>query len=385
MRKLVTVCVMFVGVVCCPKSLLAQQYSRIESGVGIESQTDSGLTAGPFGNFTYNLSPSLAIEGSGSFLPQFQKNAQLDSGRELLALGGVKMGWRGQKFGVYGKIDPGIASYSCGLWLGTYDDCQRRTHFALQYGAVAEYWLNPRTALRVDGAQTLIAEFDQVYLRQPNGFPAYIIPGHVAPHLDLRVSVVHSFGELQDAGSEQAPRDQTFDLGGLFALHPRVHILDSNLLPGPGGGMWGSWNFSKHYALDTSAFYEPQNDRTYTTLDGGHEVDAYIGLKAGIRRKRVGFFAKVRPGVNLFSHVIDSETPKQDVVLITYSKLPVFALDTGGIVEVYPSKHTILRFDAGDDTIFYPTRTTLYNGQPVTSPGSTAASILMTFGAGIRF
>jgi hypothetical protein len=64
-------------------------------------------------------------------------------------------------------------------------------------------------------------------------------------------------------------------------------------------------------------------------------------------------------------------------------------LNAGGVLEVYPSRHTILRFDAGSATIFYPQK----NIKLITSTTSTTDAIasqqqttmLMSFGAGFRF
>ncbi|MFP5226795.1 MAG: hypothetical protein ACLGXA_04150, partial [Acidobacteriota bacterium] len=106
---------------------LAQTYSPHEIGIGLASETGSAYYdatnysgaihdfAGPLGRYTFNFSPSLAIEGSVAYLPGFQTGGATDNGHELLALGGVKAGWRGRHFGLYGKAEPGISSWSPGL------------------------------------------------------------------------------------------------------------------------------------------------------------------------------------------------------------------------------------------------------------------------------
>ena len=60
-----------------------------------------------------------------------------------------------------------------------------------------------------------------------------------------------------------------------------------------------------------------------------------FGIKAGTRIKRVGIFAKVRPGFQTNFVVNDREQAR-------------FALDVGGVAELYPNRHVVLRFDAGD-------------------------------------
>jgi hypothetical protein len=68
-------------------------------------------------------------------------------------------------------------------------------------------------------------------------------------------------------------------------------------------------------------------------------------------------------------------------------------LDVGGVWEVYPSHHTILRFDAGSATIFYQPKSVWQylpsgNGEVGTKyaiPENTQTGLLLGFGAGIRF
>ena len=60
-------------------------------------------------------------------------------------------------------------------------------------------------------------------------------------------------------------------------------------------------------------------------------------------------------------------------------------LDTGGVLEVYPSRHTILRFDAGSATIFYQPKNVISFGQPVAIPAQTHTGLMLGFGAGLRF
>jgi len=372
----------------------AQQYTKVEAGIGSDSQTLTGidghrvLATGVAGLAAYNFSRSVAFEGSFSFLPVFQASPWQDSGRELTAFGGLKAGWRGRRFGVYGKIEPGLASLSCGIgYYGPkgqrYYDCERRTHFALQYGGVAEYRFNPRTAARVDAAQTLITEFDQVVFREP--YVEEIVDGHIAQHLDFRFSLVHSFGALRGPEVEAVPPKSTFDAGFLLALQLKEHLLQSNVEPDRGLGAWVSWNFSKYVCWDTSAFDFPHDDHTASIQDGGTSLDAFSGIKAGLRRDKFGIFGKVRPGAVIFSRTEDSIDVTNTSAVISNSRLTSFGLDTGGIVEIYPSHHLIVRAEAGNVSIFYPAKTTYGQGEAFHTPGTERASVLFLFGAGWRF
>ncbi len=390
-------------VVVCALQAGAQQYARVDAGVGVAAQTyvdGAGkrlVLAGPSGVVTYNLSPSLAVEGSFGFVPEFAQSSAQDSGRELLGFGGVKMGRRGRRLGVYGKVEPGLVSFSCGYSIygpapgyKPYTDCERRTDFALQYGGVAEYMLSDRTALRIDAGQTLVTEFDQVTARSNGGkssgaYVEVIDPGHVAQHLDLRLSVEHRFAGLwEDERKGEAGRDRV-DVGVLYSLQPKEHLLEFSLEPDSGGGLWVSWNLGRYLSWDTSAIYFPHDDHTADFQDGGPSFDGFSGIKAGVRGERVGMFAKVRPGAIVFARTEDSLFLTRQSFLVTDSKFVDFGLDTGGVVEVYPAGHAILRAEAGELSIFYPAKTTMAQGVAVRAPGLERSAVMLLFGVGYRF
>jgi hypothetical protein len=381
----------------------AQQYSRFEAGIGTDSQTFSNFygstfqsigfaddaSTGMVGNVTINLSPSLAVEGSVSFMPQFAKTYWIESGHELTAFGGVKAGKRGRLFGVYGKIEPGLASFSCGLsYYGPsgqpFYDCQRRTHFALNYGAVVEYHWRPRTTIRVDVAQTLLSEFDQVVLREGNSTES--LGGHIAQHFDLRFAVEHRFGSLRGTEREPEAQRSAVDVGVIYALQVKEHLTDF-IQADQGIGAWISWNVSKHFSWDTSAIDFPRHDRTAGYQDGGTSLEGFTGIKAGVRRGRIGVFAKVRSGAILFSRAIDSESiaGNPPSVHTSWSKFVDPALDTGGVVEAYPTRHFVLRAEGGAASLFYPTKAVSLQGVATTIPSERHASVLFLFGAGWRF
>jgi hypothetical protein len=391
-------------VAVCALQAGAQEYARVEAGVGVASQTFVDGTgkrlvlAGPSGVVSYNLSPSLAIEGSLGYLPEFAKSPVQDSGRELLGFGGVKMGRRGRRLGVYGKIEPGLVSFSCGYSVygpapgyDRYTECERRTDFALQYGGVAEYVLGERTAVRVDAGQTLVTEFDQVVARSSNATGSVsleeIVSGHVAQHFDLRLSLEHRFGGLREGEAEREgdAGHGRVDVGVLYSLQPKTHLLESSLEPDSGGGLWVSWNLERYVSWDTSAIYFPHDDHTADFQDGGSSFDGFSGIKVGIRGERVGLFAKVRPGAIVFTRTEDSLFLTRESFLITDSKFVDFGLDTGGVVEVYPAGRAIVRAEAGELSIFYPAKTTMSQGVAFKTPGLERSAVMLLFGVGYRF
>ena len=239
----------------------AQRYTTQEVGVGAASETASAYFyalplysytgprndfVGPVGRYTWNLSPSLAIEGSVAYLPGYQSGGATDTGHELLALGGVKAGWRGRRFGIYGKAEPGISSWTPGLvvYEGTPQSYrvvdERRTDFTMDMGGVVEIYPTPRTIVRFDGGQTLIPEYDQVTFREGNRQTfelEEIAQGHIAQHFSAAVTVARRFGGLREE-REREPARRPLEMGGsVFTGRAGAHIRRSDPAESRGRGV----------------------------------------------------------------------------------------------------------------------------------------------------
>lgn len=399
-----------------PAAASSQQYARNELTVGIGLQTLGQAVCTPINGgpqcqpgtdhyaipslpaFTYtrNLSPSLALEGMVQPTSFFLNTNALGAGRQMLAMGGVKVGWRGQRWGFYGKMRAGVVGFSCGTFDYTYSnsawqysDCVWQTNFAMEYGGVAEYRLRPRWALRFDASHLMFLQFDQVLARYSNGSPLQFREGATLQHFDARIGITRSFGRLEDATAEPVPRKQAWDLGALFALQPRILPEFQYMNAYPAEGLWGSWNFSRHVSWDSAVMHSGRNSGGIENVDlqaGGRAFEALSGVKLGIRRDHMGYFGELRGGTITFG-----ETEKQIVepapgVLDFYRGMftnPV--LNTGGVLEVYPSRHTILRFDAGSATIFYLPKNIIQIGETIPIPSQQQTTMLMSFGAGFRF
>lgn len=125
------------------------------------------------------------------------------------------------------------------------------------------------------------------------------------------------------------------------------------------GGRIG-YNLSQNFALEAEGNFFPR-DRD---LQGGRKIQGLFGVKAGKKFDKVGVFAKARPGFIRFERG-DYEPAPVVCILIFPPPLgclqPVaktnFAFDVGGVVELYPSARTIIRFDAGDTIIRFGART----------------------------
>jgi hypothetical protein len=131
---------------------------------------------------------------------------------------------------------------------------------------------------------------------------------------------------------------------------PAVHEM-----PGGFGGRIG-YNFLPWMGMDGEFNYFPVRDTTQCVQlsggsmtggpcasdDFGHfgEMQMFAGIKSGIRSDRFGIFGKIRPG---FIHFSD----RQHMEYYNNSSLWRFALDVGGVMEIYLNRFTAIRIDLG--------------------------------------
>lgn len=140
------------------------------------------------------------------------------------------------------------------------------------------------------------------------------------------------------------------------------------------GGRLG-YNVNRYFALEAEANYFPEDDYA----DGGRKTQVLAGAKVGKRFESVGLFGKARPGFVRFSQ--GDYGPGPNLCLAIFPR-PIgcfqskaktnFALDLGGVVEFYPSKKTLVRFDAGDTMIFFGDRNV-----PLTNPNNPANVVVL--------
>jgi len=119
---------------------------------------------------------------------------------------------------------------------------------------------------------------------------------------------------------------------GIDITGTHLHKIDQAPV-GPGGRLL--WNFNGALALDTEV------------IGYAGKTSALAGFKGGRRFDRFGVFGKSRFGMWHFNQ--------------TY-----FATDIGGVLEYYPSRHTVVRIDIGDTILFYGGSAlgTVHNFQP---------------------
>lgn len=119
-------------------------------------------------------------------------------------------------------------------------------------------------------------------------------------------------------------------------------------------------------------------------------IQGLFGPKIGIRTKRVGLFGKVRPGFLRYTSKARFDGPTNvpaPVLRFEYRDTAGFALDLGGVVEFYPSRHTVFRFDIGDTMIRYKQEFFNLDGTPRGTPSNnfTNHNLQFNVGFGLRF
>jgi hypothetical protein len=169
----------------------------------------------------------------------------------------------------------------------------------------------------------------------------------------------------------------------------------------PGFGARVGYNFTENFALEAEGNFFPRERE----FGGGRKSQGLFGVKAGKRFEQVGLFVKARPGFVHFSEGNLEE--RRDVACITIFPPPRacfegkgrtdFAFDVGGVFEYYPSRRTLIRFDAGNTILRQGahrvpivTSADPVTGAPVrvvvvTAPSETTHNFQGSIGFGVRF
>ena len=181
-------------------------------------------------------------------------------------------------------------------------------------------------------------------------------------------------------------------------------VLSKNRKAQPGFGGRIGYNLNANVAVEAElnifpgadSFSEPEQ------FNDGYFLEGLFGVKVGKRFRKIGIFGKARPGF-LYASKGDLK-PRIDVGCLTiFPPFPScfettsknsFALDVGGVVEVYPTPRTILRFDFGDTMVRLSERNvsaTFNRGASIPRlavlrvPAETTHNIQGSIGIGVRF
>ena len=186
--------------------------------------------------------------------------------------------------------------------------------------------------------------------------------------------------------------EKKFEVGAVFTsitlsdftafTSPTTPARD-NTVRGFGGRF--AYNVNDYFAIDAEGSFFPESH--FGNEGFAQKVQGFVGAKGGVRNKRVGVFAKARPGVMWFGEFPSrggcSTTSFGAACGVSHEK--DFAIDLGAVVEFYPTERTIIRVDVGDTLIKYPDRTIAIGNTFTALQGETKSNFQFSLGFGWRF
>ncbi|HWN09408.1 MAG TPA: outer membrane beta-barrel protein [Pyrinomonadaceae bacterium] len=193
-------------------------------------------------------------------------------------------------------------------------------------------------------------------------------------------------------GQAQQPEPAKLEIGAQFSS---LTLTEPGVKREVGIGGRLTYNLTDNLAIEAEGNYFPSGSTT-GFAPGGSILQGQFGLKAGKRWEKFGVYAKARPGFVSFDGTFE---PKLiGTTAINGVQFPVydferiirstnFSMDLGGVVEAYPSRRVIVRFDAGDTMIRYGSHNELdFSRTPelFQAPARTTHNFQFSAGVGFR-
>ncbi|HEY6232255.1 MAG TPA: hypothetical protein VIW64_13425 [Pyrinomonadaceae bacterium] len=175
----------------------------------------------------------------------------------------------------------------------------------------------------------------------------------------------------------QSDEVQKVEVGVHFTSITKPDFNNGATEPGFGGRF--TLNLNRSVALEAVGNFFPHSCRfcgggSVAGDNSGNLAQGFFGVKAGKRFEKWGIFAKARPGVVSFSEgdssYVSTAAGGSFPFELRQQRLTNFAVDLGGVLEFYPTKRLVTRFEGGDTLIHYRSRQTNFIGfDPTTSTG----------------
>ncbi|MDX6693032.1 MAG: hypothetical protein QOF02_635 [Blastocatellia bacterium] len=387
--------------------------SGLSVSVGLK-QTEPGFGL----RFTYNLNNHLALEAEGNFFPHRELMQRTTGGRVVQGQFGLKAGKRFEKFGIFAKARPGFVSYGEVLsHVGeeTFDfngqpftfltlQPERRTYFSMDVGAALELYPSRRVVARFDAGDTIIRQG-----RTPDSGPIIFEPTppssthnfQFSAGLALRLLIPSTDNDETQTSGTNAPR---FEIGAQFSslslnsversagggvgfgsVSAQTEFHDTQTAPGFGGRF--TYNVTDHFALEAEGNFFPHKHMFINEGRGGGRISqGQFGARVGRRWNSFGLFGKARPGLVSFSRAFTVDVFRTG----EFERRTHFSFDLGGVLEFYPSRRVVARFDAGDTIIRYGSSSLFIpnffpSGTLSQTPAETRHNFQFTAGVGFRF
>ncbi len=154
------------------------------------------------------------------------------------------------------------------------------------------------------------------------------------------------------AQAEDPPKRE---IAAEFSVLTRQDFVDGQVLGELGLGGRFTYNLNKNVALEGAGYFFPR--RCFNCPSNGRIVEAVGGVKAGKRFDKWGLFAKARPGIVSFTEgtfdILPGGTGTSFPFLFKTNWQTNFAADVGAVLEFYPTRRIVTRFDAGDTIIHF--------------------------------
>jgi hypothetical protein len=170
---------------------------------------------------------------------------------------------------------------------------------------------------------------------------------------------------------------------------PPLPFRDTQTQAGFGGRF--TYNINPNLALETQGDFFPRDLPFFNNFRaGGRVLQGQAGVKVGKRFESFGIFAKARPGVVSFSKTGSFEgfdSQGFPIPILTVERRNYFSFDLGGVLEFYPSRRLVTRFEGGDTMIRYGRQELPlgFGTQVVVTPPETIHNFQFSAGVGFRF
>lgn len=389
----------------------AQDYSRLE--VGIQNTSVAYDLQGGYARFhdgiglrtTCNFSSWLSLDAEGSYMINDLGSSSQWGGRAFLLLAGPKASFREGRFNFFATARPGFADFT-GVTSITSQviggkiyinelEHEHRAHLALDLGAGVEVNTSRRTFLLFDVSEMLLRYGDRTY-HVPNTNLDFLSQGSIGNSQRFAAGFGYRLGALRRDGTKTTS-DGTkrwsagVQYGVLSSVRASVVGPGSSYNPDyigddPGVGGFVSYSIKPWLDVESALTYFYSFPRAADAQRGGTMLEGVLGPKLGFRTRKIGFFVKARPGVLSYSAAFDDFIAPYPTQRLTH-----FAFDTGGVLEYYPTRHVVLRFDMGALIVRYgPVKVTaqknvLFPNGSFTQPGFVDTGMQFTTGFGWRF
>ncbi|BCS32569.1 hypothetical protein TBR22_A17830 [Luteitalea sp. TBR-22] len=177
------------------------------------------------------------------------------------------------------------------------------------------------------------------------------------------------------------------EVGGLVSALALAEAPDTSV--GVGGRL--TVNLTRWLGLEGEYQFVPDDEFTLSSVQADGRTaglryerrrsTALFGVKAGYRGDRIGLFARVRPGVtSLTDRGVDCLGDVCALLLLAVPEYrPEFALDIGGVVELYPSSRWLVRADLGVLRVWHR------GSAPPCGSACATSSFGSSIGVGVRF